>query len=141
MNRRDFFKITTPLAATPLLLNGVPLKAFDTSHLLQDINCNGIEDRVVVLIELNGGNDGFNTLVQMEQYDIYANLRPTVRIPENAVIPLDTTLAVQDQVGLHPAMTNFKALYDEGKVNIVRAVSRHITPDGWDVISNQSILT
>ena len=123
MKRRDFFKITTPLAASPFLLNGVPLKAFDTSHLLQDVNCDGIEDRVIVLIELNGGNDGFNTLVQMDQYDIYANLRPNLRIPENAVIPLDTTLAVPDQVGLHPAMTNFKSLYDEGKVNIVRAVS------------------
>ncbi len=123
MNRRDFFKITSPLAASSFLLNGVPVKAFDTSHLLQDVNCNGIEDRVVVLIELNGGNDGFNTLIQMDQYDTYANLRPNLRIPENAVIPLDTTLAVQDQVGLHPAMTNFKALYDEGKVNIVRAVS------------------
>ncbi len=123
MNRRDFFKITTPLAASPFLLNGVPLKAFDTSHLLQNVNCDGIEDRVIVLIELNGGNDGFNTLVQMDQYDIYANLRPSLRIPENAVIPLDTTLAVPDQVGLHPAMTNFKSLYDEGKVNIVRAVS------------------
>jgi len=123
MNRRDFFKITTPLAASSLLLQGVPVKAFDTSHLLQNINCDGIEDRVVVLIELNGGNDGFNTLVQMEQYDVYANLRPNLRIPENAVIPLDTTLSTQDQVGLHPAMTNFKALYDEGKANIVRAVS------------------
>ncbi len=123
MKRRDFFKITTPLAASPFLLNGVPLKAFDTSHLLQNVNCDGIEDRVIVLIELNGGNDGFNTLVQMDQYDVYANLRPNLRIPENAVIPLDTTLAVPDQVGLHPAMTNFKSLYDEGKVNIVRAVS------------------
>ena len=111
------------MSSASLLLNGTPLKAFDVAHLLQGINCESIGDRVVVLIELTGGNDGFNTLIPLNQYDTYANLRPNLYIPENALIPLDDTLATADQVGLHPVLTGFKSLYDEGKMNIVRGVS------------------
>ena len=98
MNRRKFFKITAPIAATPLLLNGVPLKAFDTSHLLEGINCEKIEERVIVLVQLNGGNDGLNTLIPTEQYDIYANLRPTIRIPQNQIQSIDSALSIADDL-------------------------------------------
>ena len=38
------------------------------------------QERVLVLVQLQGGNDGINTLVPIDQYDLYANLRPDIKI-------------------------------------------------------------
>ena len=54
--------------------------------------------RLLVLIELKGGNDGLNTVVPYASADYY-RLRPGIAIPREQVIPLS------EQVGLHPAMT------------------------------------
>jgi uncharacterized protein (DUF1501 family) len=64
-------------------------------------------------------------VIPKNQYDKYANIRPTIRIKEsgtNAGIELDTTLGVQDQTLLHPNLQAFKELWDEGKLNIVHGV-------------------
>ncbi len=125
MKRRKFLKISAPLAISPLVINGLPVNTFATPAMI-NMACEGIEERVLVLIQLNGGNDGINTIVPIEQYDTYRNLRPTVGLSDsgpNRYIPLDSTLALEDQVGLHPAMTGIKDLYDQGKVNVIQSVS------------------
>lgn len=124
MNRRKFFKIATPLAATPLVLGGTPIRTFANQRLLQNtIDCEEVAERILVVIHLKGGNDGLNTLVPVEQYSDYVNRRPTLAIPDSGIksyIELDSTLPLAQQVGLHPAMTGFKSLYDEGKVSIIQ---------------------
>lgn len=125
MNRRKFLRLSAPLALAPFALNGIPLRAFATNSLMQQLSCDGVSDRVLVVIQLKGGNDGINTLIPIAQYDTYANLRPTIRIPSTgtgAYIGLDSTLPSADQLGLHPAMTAIKSLYDAGKVNIIQGV-------------------
>jgi len=69
---------------------------------------------------MRGGNDGINTVIPIEQYDIYSNLRPDIRIKQSDYIPLDSTLPIADQVALHPSMTGIKSLYDSGYVNIIQ---------------------
>ena len=67
------------------------------------------------MIRLIGGNDGINTIIPIDQYSSYANLRPTIRIPDSgtdAYVNLDPTLPIQDQVGLNPALLPLKNLYD-----------------------------
>lgn len=125
MNRRKFLRLSAPLALAPLALDGISLRAFAPNSLMQQLSCEGVSDRVLVLVQLKGGNDGINTFIPIAQYDTYANLRPTIRIPATgtgAYIPLDNTLAAANQIGLHPAMTALKNLYDAGKVNIVQGV-------------------
>ena len=69
-------------------------------------NCLDAENRKIVLVVFRGGNDGLNTLVPLNtnnnNQDLYANtLRPTTGLNltgANAVIPLDNTLEVGDQV-------------------------------------------
>ena len=118
-------QLTAPLSISPLVLNGLPVNTFATPNMI-NMTCDGIEDRILVLVQLNGGNDGINTLVPLEQYDAYRNLRPGIGLAENGtngIIPLDSTLDAEDQVGLHPMMTGIKDLYDQGKVNIIQGVS------------------
>jgi uncharacterized protein (DUF1501 family) len=76
-----------------------------------------IEDRVLVIINLNGGNDGFNTIIPLNQYAGYFGLRSNIAIPANRVLSLQGT---QD-FGLHPALTGIRDMYNDGLVSIVHA--------------------
>lgn len=71
--------------------------------------------RILVLAQLAGGNDGLNTVVPYASPDYY-KARPGIAIPKQAVLKLN------DQLGLHPAMTGFKELYDEGWLTVVQGV-------------------
>ncbi|HEY4439131.1 MAG TPA: DUF1501 domain-containing protein [Candidatus Elarobacter sp.] len=72
-------------------------------------------DRVLVVINFQGGNDGLNTVVPFANPDYY-RYRPSLGIPANDVLRID------DQVGLNPALGPFKKLYDAGNVAIVQGV-------------------
>lgn len=125
MKRRNFLKIFPSLGVTPFVVNGLPMRPFANSTLAKIMStCDGVEDRVLVLIQLHGGNDGLNALIPVEQYDLYANLRPSIRIPNsgaNKYLDLDNTLAAPDRVGLHPSMLAMKQMYDDGRAGIVQA--------------------
>ena len=125
MKRRNFLKNIGRVSAAPMVLNGLPVSSFATTSMLPLFNCQGVEDRILVLLFLKGGNDGINTLVPIEQYDTYINLRPGIGLADsgaNGIISLDATLSLEDQIGLHPAMTGFKDMYDAGKAALVQGV-------------------
>ena len=107
----------------PLLMNGLNLRTFASSSILQMFACEGVADRALVIIQMSGGNDGVNTTVPLDQYDLYANLRPKLKLPSNKLLKLQTGLATNQQIGLHPAMTGMKDLYDQGMLNVVQGVS------------------
>ncbi len=126
MKRRNFLKIFPAAGVTSFAVNGHSMRPFANSKIARMMaDCEEVEDRVLVLIQLHGGNDGLNVIIPIGQYDEYANLRPVIKIPDSGperYIKLDNTLTSPDQVGLHPVMTGFKALYDKGWMNIVQAV-------------------
>jgi len=72
-------------------------------------------ERVLVVLQLTGGNDGLNTVVPHRQ-DLYYQLRPTLAIQRGRLHSLD------DDHGLHPAMGEFGELYDEGQVACIQGV-------------------
>lgn len=113
MKRRTFLQ-TTSLASLPILVNGMGLTAVTRSRLFSLIN--GDSDRVLVLIQLNGGNDGLNMVIPIDQYDNLAEVRSNVLLRESSLHKLT------DQVGLHPAMTGLRNLWEEGKLHITQSV-------------------
>lgn len=72
-------------------------------------------DRILVLIQLAGGNDGLNTFVPF-QNDEYHKARPGIGLGAEAVLKLD------DELGLHPSLTGFRKLWDAGRLAIVDGV-------------------
>jgi uncharacterized protein (DUF1501 family) len=74
------------------------------------------EERILVVVQLSGGNDGLNTVVPFSQ-NAYYKARAAIAIPAEKVIKLGS-----DDVGLHPAMRGFGELYDDGLLSVVQGV-------------------
>ncbi len=117
--RRSFLKSSALISMSPLIPGFVGRTAFgkglegglgnETSH--QPDN----EKPILVVVEMNGGNDGLNTVVPFRQSD-YRRLRRRIRIEKSQVLKLD------DEVGLNPAMQGFKQLFDDGSLAIINSV-------------------
>lgn len=80
------------------------------------------DDRILVVVQLGGGNDGLNTVVPFGNGRYY-NMRPGLAIPapgrgNNAALALDDVQGL----GLHPNMAPFKALLDDGVASIIQGV-------------------
>ena len=73
------------------------------------------DGRILVLVQLAGGNDGLNTVVPFAD-DAYRRARPGVGIGEGAALKLD------DGLGLHPQMGGMKEIYDAGRLAILQGV-------------------
>ena len=126
MKRRDFLRTTSAASAAPLLLGGVPVFANPVNNLLSAWAASSLNDRVLVIVQLHGGNDGLNTVIPVNNYGAYYNVRPNIAIPQSGsrkYISLDHTLEDVRNVGLHTDMTGVKALYDQGKMALVQNVS------------------
>lgn len=117
MKRRNFLKTTVPAVTLPAFLGGFNINAYGASPLLNLLaKAAANTGRTFVIIQLNGGNDGLNTVIPLDQYSNLSNARGNVLIPENKVLKLNGT----SKTGLHPAMTGLRELYDNGYVSIVQ---------------------
>lgn len=74
--------------------------------------------RNLVVVYLNGGNDALSTLVPYGDPDYYAR-RPTIGVPASQVLQVGTDRA-GNVLGLHPALTGLKSIFDGGKLAIIQ---------------------
>ncbi len=121
MKRRNFIKLSSTATALSLL----PTDVFALFKSAGMNSCPNINAKKIVLVQLAGANDGLNTIVPLNQYDKYALLRPRIKLSNsgaNSIINLDTTLSIENQVGLHPSLPKFKNLYDSGLMRIIQGV-------------------
>ncbi|MBN8666837.1 MAG: DUF1501 domain-containing protein [Chitinophagales bacterium] len=107
VRRREFLQLGS--LATASLLVPRFLKAFDGKAVVPKGN------RVLVILQLSGGNDGLNTVIPTYN-DIYYKERPRLGIEKTKA------LALSDEAGLHPSLVAFKGLYDEGELAILNSV-------------------
>ncbi len=108
--RRDFLKTS---AGATLVASSASLPGFLASTA--GAATIGRDERILVVVQLSGGNDGLNTVVPYED-DRYHALRPTLRVDKGSVHKLD------DALGLHPSMSAMKGLYDDGQLGVVMNV-------------------
>ena len=121
MKRRDFLRNTIPTATLlPALIGGFSVKAYSAdSPFMQSLMGATVDtDKVLVLIQLNGGNDGLNMVIPIETYGDYYNARTNIAIPQNKILALNGN----SKTGLHPSMTGMQTLFNEGKLAIIQAV-------------------
>jgi uncharacterized protein (DUF1501 family) len=107
IKRKEFLQIGS-LATASMMLPKF-LKAFEKPMMVPPGN------KVVVVIQFSGGNDGLNTVIPVRN-DIYYRERPRLGIAK------DKALLLTDETGLNPALEAFKGLYDEGNLGIMNSV-------------------
>ncbi|MFM8487729.1 MAG: DUF1501 domain-containing protein, partial [Bacteroidota bacterium] len=104
-------------AITPFAYNGLAINPLSESSIFKKLGGSvNISQKIMVFIELNGGNDGLNTFIPLDQYNRLSVHRPRVLIPENQVLPLSGVSGS----GLHPAMQRIREMFDNGMVSIVQ---------------------
>jgi uncharacterized protein (DUF1501 family) len=118
MKRRSFFKTAAAASIVPVSLNGMSLNAMGVESVLGNIGKRAVEGKVLVLIQLNGGNDGLNTVIPVDQYANLSKARSNVVIAETDLLKLNG----YDKTTLHPKMTGLQSMFNNGKVNIVQSV-------------------
>ncbi len=114
-SRRSFLSTLGMSGGVSMLLGGVPIKAAEISPLGYGL-LNADDERVLVLVQLRGGNDGLNTLIPLYDYDFYRNARPKIGIPESNVLQLN------DDFGLQSGMQDLVSLWDNGAMKIIQNV-------------------
>lgn len=119
MKRRDFLK-ATPALSLPILINGFPLQSMAENPLLHLLGLQSLKNgRVLVLVQLNGGNDGLNTVLNLDRYSELTNARSNILIPSSKALSLTGSTTA----GLNPAMTEMQTMFNSGLMNIVQGVS------------------
>jgi len=108
-SRRHFLKLSGSAGLALLLRPKLGLSA------------NAPGSRRIVLLEMNGGNDGLNTVIPYNQ-GTYYDLRPKLAIPAASV------LALNNQTGFHPALARLHQRFQQGQVAILQGVG-HPNPD------------
>jgi uncharacterized protein (DUF1501 family) len=104
INRRRFLQ-TGSLATASLLVPGF-LKAFERPRLVPPGN------KVLVVLQLSGGNDGLNTVIPIRN-DIYYKERSRLGISREQAIRLN------DDTGIHPALIAFADIFNQGHLGIL----------------------
>lgn len=130
IKRKEFLQVGS-LATTSFMLPKF-LKAFERPMMVPPGN------KVVVVIQFSGGNDGLNTVIPVRN-DIYYKERPRLGITK------EKSLLLTDETALNPALEIFKGLYDEGNLSILNSVgypnpdrSHFRSMDIWHSASNSN---
>ncbi len=123
MNRREFLRLGALTMSSPLALN-TPL-VMSAQQL-----------PVLILVELNGGNDSHNTVIDLSQLERYQQLRPQLALKESERVNIDEHFA------LHHSLAGFKDIWQQGELALVHGLgypapnkSHFRSIDIWDTAS------
>jgi uncharacterized protein (DUF1501 family) len=110
MKRRDFLTNFSSATGAALLSAHAPGWAQGVAT-----RASSVQDRILILIELKGGNDGLNTVVPFAD-DAYYKLRNSIALKPEDLIKIDT------KFGLHAELKAAMPLWEKGELGIVQGV-------------------
>jgi uncharacterized protein (DUF1501 family) len=117
--RREFLRrtvLTSALSWTVPTFLANTFSALQAEAIDKDTQiATGKDSTILIVLQMAGGNDGINTVVPYGS-DFYYKARPRIGIKADQILKLN------DTVGLHPSLTSFKELYDNGHLSIVQGV-------------------
>lgn len=130
-SRRRFLRgMAMAGAAVTVGVGGTHVTAAQPDSLMRALAASG-SDRILVIIQLAGGNDGLNTVVPIGN-DRYHALRPSIGLQASGVIP------IASDTGFHPSLARWEALFGDGKLSVVQNVgyaqpelSHFVSTDVW----------
>ena len=104
INRRNFVKYLSGASLSSLM----PMKYAFSNHHMNDLT----DNKILVVLELSGGNDGLNTIVPYGD-DSYYRHRPNIGIKEKDLLKID------NYFGFNPGIVGLESLYKEGQMAII----------------------
>ena len=137
ISRKDFIKLSSTIVGGTLLIPRWVYPFFSNNYGSELLRYT-FNDKILVVVNLNGGNDGLNTVIPYQNQNYYS-LRPDIAIPSDSVLPITTDL------GLHPSLTHLANYWNQGKLCIVENVgylnqnlSHFRSTDIWQSASNSN---
>ena len=137
-SRRSFLQALGIAGSGSMMMGANMLTASSPSPLSAAISA-AETDNILILVRLSGGNDGLSTVIPINQYDLYANARPNIYIPESKVLKLT------DDFGIPTYMGALQSRWNEGEFKAVHGVGyesqslSHFT--GTDIFANTDLTT
>lgn len=115
-NRRSFLQALGLVGGGSMMFANTNLTASRPSPLsaaLSQVD----NDKILIICRLGGGNDGFNTIIPVYDYDIYANARPLIKIPPSEFINL-----AENEFAMPKPMNKLENLWGDGQMKVVHGV-------------------
>tara|TARA_B110000027_G_scaffold36760_1_gene40673 strand:- start:835 stop:2931 length:2097 start_codon:yes stop_codon:yes gene_type:complete len=122
MKRRSFIHNLGHASALAAAFPSLAFKGlnFSDNSALSNTSSNG---NIIILIKLDGGNDGLNTVIPLDQMSSLSDARPHVFMPENKLVSLGS-----HDLAIHPSLSDFKSFFNEDRLKIIQNVG-YSTPD------------
>lgn len=117
MKRRSFLRHFSHAMAVPGVIGTMGFQMPGANSLSSLLRMAADSDRVLVLIYLEGGNDGLNTVIPLDQLSKLNTARPHVILPDNSLLYLKDS-----EVALHPALSGLQSLYNESRLQVIQNV-------------------
>ena len=115
-NRRSFLQALGLVGGGSMMLANSNLTVSRPSALSMALS-ETENDKILIICRLGGGNDGFNTIVPVYDYDTYANARPLIKIPPSEFINLE-----KDQFAMPKPMNKLENMWGDGQMKVVHGV-------------------
>lgn len=139
--RRDFLRSLGLIGAGGLILNKLPVTAAAGASSFAHALSNADSDRILVMIRLNGGNDGLNTIIPLYEFETYQSIRPDIYIEEADTWSLNGALGVTNN------MSALQPMWNDGQMKVVNNVgypaqnlSHFRSSDIWASSSDADVL-
>lgn len=134
-SRRSFIQTLGLATGAGMTMGGFSVNALASNLMLPALSTVGIDDRILVLIRLKGGNDGLNTIVPLFDYSKYAQERPTLKWELSQLTSLDA----DGKFAIPDVMDQLRPLWDNGAMKVINGVgyenhslSHFSSTDNWN---------